>query len=136
MVALTLPCQSVVCRIHAWIGFAIVALWAVLFLAGATMFLLRRRQAWGWFWGLLAALQVLLGLQFVAGLVVLLTGHLADSILHYAYGVVFPVIVLVVAHTVARGLDDPDDGWKVFAIASFFVFGLTLRALTTGLGLP
>jgi hypothetical protein len=135
MVALTLPCQSLVCRVHTWIGFAIVAGWAVLFLAGAAMFLLRRRQAWRWFWGLLAVLQVLLGVQLVAGIVVLATGGRAD-ILHYGYGVLFPVIVLIVAHTTARGMDDPDDAWKVFAIASFFVFGLTLRALTTGLGLP
>jgi hypothetical protein len=135
MVALTLPCQSFVCRVHTWIGFAIVGGWAVLFLAGAAAFVLRRRQPWRWFWGLLAVLQVLLGVQLVAGIVVLATGRRAD-ILHYGYGVVFPVIVLVVAHSLARGLDDPNDAWKVFAIASFFVFGLTLRALTTGLGLP
>jgi hypothetical protein len=135
MVALTLPCQSVVCRVHAWIGFAIVGGWALLFLSGVVLWLLRRRDVPRWFWGLLAVLQVLLGLQLVAGIVVLATGRRAD-ILHYGYGVVFPVIVLVVAHSVARGLDDQTDAWKVFAIASFFVFGLTLRALTTGLGLP
>jgi hypothetical protein len=42
----------------------------------------------------------------------------------------------VAAHVIARGLEDEVDAWKVFAVASFFVFGLTLRALTTGLGLP
>ena len=34
-----------------------------------------------------------------------------------------------------RNLDDERDSWKVFGIAAFFVFGLTLRALYTGLGL-
>jgi len=135
MVALTLPCQSVVCRVHAWIGFAVVGGWALLFLSGVVLWLLRRRDAPRWFWGLLAVLQVLLGVQLVAGIVVLVTGRRAD-ILHYGYGVVFPVIVLVIAHSIARGLDDQSDAWKIFAIASFFVFGLTLRALTTGLGLP
>jgi hypothetical protein len=135
VVALVLPCQTFLCRVHTWIGFAIVAGWAVLFLAGLAMFVLRRRDAGGWFWALLAVLQVLLGIQLIAGVVVLLAGG-RPQLLHYAYGVVFPVVVLVVAHSVARGMDDPADAWKVFAIASFFVFGLTLRALTTGLGLP
>jgi hypothetical protein len=49
---------------------------------------------------------------------------------------VLPAIVLVGAHVIARGLEDEADSWKVFAVASFFLFGLTLRALTTGLGLP
>jgi hypothetical protein len=81
-------------------------------------------------------LQVLLGLQLVAGLVLLGLGNRADGLLHYLYGVVFPVIVLVVAHALGRGLEDEEDTFKVFTVASFFIFGLTLRALTTGLGLP
>ena len=74
-------------------------------------------------------------MQLVAGLVLLALGH-RQVILHYGYGIVFPAIVLVIAHVFARGLDVESDTWKVFAVASFFVFGLTLRALTTGLGLP
>lgn len=135
MLALTYPCGSAPCRVHAAIGFAIVAGWAVLFLGGLVLFALRRREAGRWFWAVLAVLQVLLGVQLVAGAVVLAGGERA-GILHYAYGVVFPVIVLSIAHVMARAMDDPSDPWKVFAIASFFVFGLTLRALTTGLGLP
>jgi hypothetical protein len=50
--------------------------------------------------------------------------------------VVFPGIVLVVAHVLGRGMTNEEDTWKVFAVASFIIFGLTLRALTTGLGLP
>ena len=45
-------------------------------------------------------------------------------------------IVLVVAHVFGRGMENEEDTWKVFAVASFVIFGLTLRALTTGLGLP
>jgi len=135
MVALSLPCHSVVCTVHAWIGFVIVGGWAVLFLSGLAAFIARRSNVWRWFWGLLAVLQVLLGIQLVAGIVVLAAGGRAQ-ILHYAYGVVFPVIVLAIAHSLGRGMEDPSEPWKVFAIASFFVFGLTLRALTTGLGLP
>ncbi len=130
-----LPCQSLVCQIHAVIGFAIAGGWFVLFGWGMVAFIIRREPN-RWFWGLLALLQVLLILQLVAGVVLLALGHRADSFLHYLYGAVFPAIVLVVAHVVARGLDDEADTWKVFAVASFFIFGLTLRALTTGLGLP
>ena len=51
-------------------------------------------------------------------------------------------------HSVARQLrlrgeyratlsvEDEFDAHKIFTVASFVVFGLTLRALTTGLGLP
>ena len=129
-----LPCNAPACEVHAAIGFAIVGGWGVLFLWGLVAFLVKREPN-QWFWRLLAALQVLLIVQLVAGFVLLALGH-RQVILHYAYGIVFPAIVLVIAHVFARGLDVESDTWKVFAVASFFVLGLTLRALTTGLGLP
>jgi hypothetical protein len=55
-------------------------------------------------------------------------------LLHYVYGVIFPVLVLAVAHVLARELF-PSRPWAAFALASFFCFGLTARALQTGLGL-
>jgi hypothetical protein len=130
-----LPCQASACKVHAVIGYAIVAGWAAMWIWGLVALIVRREPN-PWFWRLLAALQALLGLQLIAGLIVLGLGHRADSILHYAYGVVFPAIVLVIGHVLARGMDDEADTWKVFAVAAFIVFGLTLRALTTGLGLP
>jgi hypothetical protein len=130
-----LPCQTVVCKAHAAVGFVIVAGWFLLFLFGLIGFLARREPGRS-FWGLLGLLQALLGIQLLVGIVVLTMGRRADSILHYLYGVVFPVVVLLIAHVLARGMDDESDTWKVFAISAFFVFGLTLRALTTGLGLP
>jgi hypothetical protein len=130
-----LPCSTTVCRVHAVVGYAVVGGWLAFFLWGVGSFLAKREPN-PWYWRLLAVLQVSLGIQLVAGLVLLALGHRADTLLHYLYGVVFPVVVLVIAHVVAGGLDQEEDTWKVFAIASFFVFGLTLRALTTGLGLP
>jgi hypothetical protein len=130
-----LPCRTAICEVHAVIGYAIVGLWGTFFLWGGGAWVIRREPN-PWFWRLLAVLQGLLGVQLIAGLVLLATGHRATGWLHYLYGVVFPVIVLVVAHVIARGLEEEEDTWKAFAIAGFFVFGLTLRALTTGLGLP
>jgi hypothetical protein len=131
----SLPCTSSVCLVHLAIGSAIVGGWLVMFLVGLGSWILRREPN-RLFWGLLAGLQVLLGVQLIAGLVLLGMGGRADSWLHYLYGIVFPAIVLVVAHVLGRGMTNEEDTWKVFAVASFVIFGLTLRALTTGLGLP
>lgn len=119
---------------HELIGFAIVAGFLVLSLWGLVAVLLKRDPT-PWFWRLVAVLQVVLILQLAAGLVLLAFGN-RRPLLHYAYGAVFPAIVLVGAHILARELEDPADAPRVFAIAAFIVFGLTLRALTTGLGLP
>ena len=120
--------------VHKVIGFVIVGGWGVVFLWGLVAFLIKREPN-QWFWRLIAVFQVVLILQLVAGLTLLALGHKLPSLLHLAYGSIFPAIVLVVAHVVGRNLDDERDSWKVFGIAAFFVFGLTLRALYTGLGL-
>jgi hypothetical protein len=121
--------------VHKAIGFIIVGLAAILPLWGLVALIVKREPN-RWFWHILAVLQVFLVLQLVAGIVLLATGHDLPSLLHFLYGAVFPGIVLVVAHVIGRGLENEEDTWKVFAIAGFILFGLTLRALTTGLGLP
>jgi hypothetical protein len=113
-------------------GFAIVIGWGVLFLWGVGLFILKR-DAGRLYWGLLTVLQVLLGLQLLAGLVLFAAGG-RPSLLHYLYGAVFPAIVLVVCHVFSRGLEKPPYH-LFFTIGAFFVFGLTARALMTGLGL-
>jgi len=120
--------------LHKSIGFVIVSAFGVMFLWGLVAFIAKREPN-QWWWRLLAALQVILIVQLAAGLTLLALGR-TRPLLHYAYGAVFPAVVLVGAHVIARGLDDEADAWKVFAVAGFFLFGLTLRALTTGLGLP
>jgi hypothetical protein len=49
------------------------------------------------------------------------------------YGAIFPALVLGVAHVLARDAFSHRP-WAPFAMAAFFCFGLTLRALMTGLG--
>jgi len=112
-------------------GFAIVGGWALLLLWGIAL-VVTKREAGRFYWGLLTVLQVLLGLQLLAGLWLVVTGG-RPPVLHYLYGAVFPALLLGVAHWFTRSLEKPP--YHIFfTIASFFIFGLTLRALMTGLG--
>jgi hypothetical protein len=113
-------------------GFAIVIGWGVLFLWGVGLFILKR-DAGRLYWGLLTVLQVLLGVQLLVGLVLFAAGG-RPALLHYLYGAVFPAIVLVICHVFSRGLEKPPYH-LFFTIGAFFIFGLTARALMTGLGL-
>lgn len=119
---------------HRFIGFAVVGGFLTLSLWGLVAFLLKRDPT-RWFWALLAVLQVVVLLQLLSGAILFALGH-RRPVLHYAYGALFPALVLIAAHVIARELEDDRDAPRVFAIAGFIVFGLTLRALTTGLGLP
>jgi hypothetical protein len=81
--------------------------------------------------------------------VLLLTGHRVvagtsvQNTLHYVYGLL-PLLLFVFAHIVARAGNaslvgfDPERriaSWVPFAWAAFICFGLTARALMTGLGI-
>lgn len=110
-------------------GFLILALWSV----GALIF---KREPRGGFWGLLGVLQVVVGIQFVLGAVLWLSGRVppgagGPAFLHYLYGALFPAIVLTAAHLRARKV--PAAPWLIFGFASLICFGLTFRALQTGL---
>jgi hypothetical protein len=116
------------------VGWVVVAGFGLLWLWPLGSWVARRTDIHPRYWTLLALLQGSLVVQVVAGLVLLALGR-RQSLLHYLYGSFFPVLVLTGAHVVARDLQDEHAPWKVFGIATFIVFGLTLRALTTGLGL-
>ena len=119
-------------RFHIIEGFVIVGGWGLLFLFGVGLFI-TRRDANRVYWGLLAGLQILLGIQLLVGLVLLFGGG-RQPLLHYLYGAVFPALVIGVCHLFTRGLEKPPYH-LFFTIGSFFVFGLTARALMTGLGI-
>jgi hypothetical protein len=124
--------RAAMARFHIIEGYVIVAGWGLLFLFGIGLFI-TKRDAGRLYWGLLTVLQVLLGVQLVAGLVLLLSGG-GQPLLHYFYGAVFPALVIGVCHLFTRGLEKPPYH-LFFTIGSFFVFGLTARALMTGLGI-
>jgi hypothetical protein len=132
--------------IHQVIGFIVVGVFALGWLWGLVAWVSKRgpgERYWLW----LAVAQVVAGAQAILGIVLLLMGRrMATSgalgdVLHYVYGLL-PILLFVFAHVVARagnarliGIDRPVRPWVPFAWASFISFGLTLRALMTGLGI-
>lgn len=110
-------------------GFALLMLWSI-------WALIRNKAPGAPFWNVLGALQAIVGIQVLVGGILFLTGARpatgGPTWLHYFYGGVFPAIVLVVAHRYAHRYDTIP--WLVFGLAGFICFGLTFRALQTGMG--
>lgn len=108
-------------------GFGVLSLWSALSFV-------RNRPPGSGYWGLLGISQVLLGIQIIAGVVLLLLGKQPDGPqwLHLAYGGLFPIFLLLGGHRAAKRFADIP--WVVFGIASLLICGLTIRALMTGLG--
>jgi hypothetical protein len=125
-----------VSALHRYVAYAIPAGWALL-AVWAAISLARNKPPGDRFWTLLAILQGVLGVQVVVGAVLFLGGARPSSNgpswLHYVYGALFPIGVLVVAHRVAR--KQPGVSWLVFGLAALVNFGLTFRAFQTGLGI-
>ena len=128
------------------VGFAVVAIFALGWIWGLIAKLARRGPGDA-YWTWLAVAQVVAAAQAVLGTILLLMGRRVTAsgalggLLHYVYGYL-PLLLFVFAHVIARegnaraiGIDRPVRPWVPFAWASFISFGLTLRALMTGLGL-
>jgi hypothetical protein len=115
------------------VGWSIVGAFGVLWLWGLGAWLLRRGPG-RYYWWVVAYVQAVILIQGLVGVILLVAGGRA-SILHYVYGVIFPVLVLLTAHVLARDAF-AHRPWAPFALAAFFSFGLTLRALMTGLEVP
>jgi hypothetical protein len=110
-------------------GFGALALWAL----GGFLF---NRAPGTWFWNLLGALQVSIGVQLVVGGVLFFSGAIPDTSgptwLHYIYGAAFPALVLALGHAFARRWSELS--WAVFGAAAFVCFFSLFRALQTGFG--
>jgi purine-cytosine permease-like protein len=127
-----------VSRLHELVGFVVVGVFAIGWIWGGLAYV-RRREPGERFWVWLAVAQVVVGVQTLVGIALLAIGRRPTDWLHYVYGF-GPILILVIAHRVARGSRDLAPGrgvapWAAFSFASFVCFGLTLRALMTGLGL-
>lgn len=135
-------------ELHRVFGFVVVGVFTVGWVWGLGAWIARRSPG-ELFWKWVAVAQVVAGLQAVMGIVLLLIGKRVvaggalSDILHYVYGLL-PLLLFVLAHAVARagnasmlGFDERKKiaPWVPFAWVAFICFGLTLRALMTGLGI-
>jgi hypothetical protein len=127
-----------VVELHKYVGFLVVAIFGVGWLWGLVAWIAKRGPGER-FWTWLAVAQVVAGAQAIIGLTLLALGKRPEAWLHYVYGF-GPIVVLVLAHQVAREQQSHDpngrpfEPWIPFAFAAFICFGLALRALMTGLG--
>lgn len=119
-------------ELHRYVGFVVVGIFSIGWVLGLVLWI-ARREAGDWFWRWLVAAQVLAAVQALVGIVLLLMGRRPTTWLHYVYGF-GPLVILAIAHLLARDEGFRRRPWVPFALASFICFGLTLRALTTGLG--
>jgi hypothetical protein len=134
-------------QVHEVVGFIVVGVFAVGWVWGLGAAIAKRGPG-DRYWTWLSVAQVTAGLQAILGVVLLVSGHRVaagssiQNSLHYVYGLL-PLLLFVVAHIVARAGNASLVGfdaqrriapWVPFAWAAFICFGLTLRALMTGLG--
>ncbi len=119
-------------QVHELAGFLVVGLFGLGFVWGIGAWALKRSPGAA-YWKWVAVVQVVAGVQAIIGIGLFIAGYRLP-VLHYAYGI-FPILALAVAHSVARRPDYASKPWLPFAVAAFFCFGLTLRALMTGLGI-
>jgi heme A synthase len=121
-----------VVEVHKYIGLFVVAVFTVGWVWGLGAWILKRGPGDG-FWIWVTVAQIVAGAQALIGVLVYLLGYRAPTLLHYAYGI-FPIVALVAAHSYARRPDFQERPWVPFAWVAFICFGLTLRAVMTGLG--
>jgi hypothetical protein len=122
---------------HRWLGIAIVAALGLIGLFGLVLRIAGRDEAPRLFWGLQHYTENVLVVQVVTGLILLFMGRRVVGgplvWLHYLYGSLFPLIAIVGGRI--AGLRREDREYVGIAWGAFFAFGLTTRALMTGLGI-
>lgn len=125
--------------IHGYVlGFAVIGVWAVI----CVWALVLRFASQGdtpVFWRALSVAQILLVVQLLVGLLLLGAGARPGPEgggrtlgFHLAYGIVFPLVVLVAGHWAAR--EGRYRAHSVFALVGLVIFGLTARAWMVGTG--
>lgn len=124
-----------------WLGVPVWASWVIIMI-WALVLRLRRAGETPTFWRAVSIAQILLALQVVVGVVLLglwalglgpppVPGSAFQSVFHVLYGLVFPLVVLVVGHRFAvQGRMEPH---TAFAVVGLVNFGLLFRAWQTGM---
>jgi cytochrome b561 len=119
-------------EVHKYVGFFVVGLFTVGWAWGLGAWALKRGPG-ARFWTWLTAAQVVAIVQALIGITLLVIGYRPLTWLHLVYGF-GPLVVLAIAHATARQEQYQARPWVPFAWAAFINFGLTLRAVMTGLG--
>lgn len=121
---------------HRYLGIAIVLAFVAIALFGVVLRVARREEAPKAFWALQHYTENVLVVQVVLGVILFLTGRRVVGgplvWLHYLYGSLFPLIAIVGGRI--AGLRREEREYVGLAWGAFFAFGLTSRALMTGLG--
>lgn len=125
-------------QIHRYVGYVVVAVFTVGWVWGLGAAIVRRGPGER-FWIWLAVAQVVAAVQAVIGVVLLLMGLRPSDWLHLVYGF-GPLVIFGIGHVMAREVQraeqrPPIAPWAIFAAAGFIAFGLSTRALMTGLGI-
>jgi hypothetical protein len=126
-----------------WLGVPVFASWLVVCVWALGLRLAGAGET-PVFWRAVSVAQILLALQVLVGLVLLavwtvgagqppVPGSAFQSTFHVLYGAVFPAVVLVVGHRLAR--DGRADPHTAFAVVGLVNFGLLLRAWDTASGI-
>lgn len=139
--------MSAIVSAHGYvIGLTVVSVWAVIMFWSLALRFTTHTET-PTFWRAVSVGQVLLALQLLVGLVLIGYWLLGDGqppaansgggwfngTFHILYGVVFPLVALVVGHRVARaGTYNPH---SVFAVVGLVNFGLLARAFQVGAGI-
>lgn len=120
--------------IHKYLGEALVGVFTIFWIWGAVMWARRKPDAGSLFWKLLAACQILAGVQALVGIILLVLGFVPTTWLHYVYGF-GPIVAFGYAQLYARRESELKYPYLPFLFAGFVGWGLSLRALMTGLGM-
>jgi heme A synthase len=98
--------------------------------AWAAVIFFRRKEIDSSFWGALVIGEIVMLLQGVLGVILVITGARPADILHFLYGVLVAFTwpgAYVYTHA-RQGRAEAG----IYAIVSFFIFGLAIRAQMTG----
>ncbi|MGH8904857.1 MAG: hypothetical protein ACRDYA_25035 [Egibacteraceae bacterium] len=126
--------------IHGYlIGFAVIGSWLIIgFWSLALRF--AKYEETPTFWRAVSVAQMLLGVQWLVGLILLVMGRLPGPpgrdglgalLFHLSYSVFSPIVILFLAHRWAR-----DGRWSphtIFALTGLIMFGLLFRAYQVGI---
>lgn len=132
--------MNAVTRFHGYVlGYAVFGVWIGVMVWALVLRISRREEAPA-FWRFVSVAQVLLALQVLVGLVLLAFARrpgpagndgLGTLLFHLSYGLISPVVVLVVAHRLAsQGRVNP---FSAFAVVGLVNFGLLYRAYQVGI---